>query len=70
MDPAVIVSGGGTELCFDAESTEMLYSMHDDWSAKGLIVLQPPTMMDFGLTFLAIDLDGHRLRVYVPAKKE
>jgi predicted enzyme related to lactoylglutathione lyase len=30
-------------------------------------VAQPPTRMDFGFTFLALDPDGHRLRVFAPA---
>ncbi|WP_374468302.1 hypothetical protein [Ferrovibrio sp.] len=29
-------------------------------------ILQPPTAMDFGYTFLAADPDGHRLRVFAP----
>jgi hypothetical protein len=26
-----------------------------------------PTKMDFGTTFVALDPDGHRLRVFAPA---
>jgi predicted enzyme related to lactoylglutathione lyase len=41
---------------------------HADWLARGLDVLQPPTPMDFGFTFTAGDPDGHRLRVFAPAR--
>ncbi|MFD2264918.1 VOC family protein [Lacibacterium aquatile] len=37
-----------------------------DWSGKGVTILQQPTDMDFGRTFLAADPDGHRLRVFLP----
>ncbi len=36
--------------------------------SSGLLpIAQPPTAMDFGLTFVALDPDGHRLRVFAPA---
>ena len=34
---------------------------------KGAAILQEPVARDFGLTFLAADPDGHRLRVFCPA---
>jgi predicted enzyme related to lactoylglutathione lyase len=40
---------------------------HDAWKEKGLKILQPPTDMDFGRTFVALDPDRHRLRVFFPA---
>ena len=30
-------------------------------------IVQEPTDMDFGRTFVALDPDGHRLRVFAPA---
>ena len=35
--------------------------------ARGLTIAQPPTDMEFGRTFTALDPDGHRLRVYWPS---
>ena len=40
---------------------------HAAWRGRGLTILQLPTDMDFGRTFVAADPDGHRLRVFVPA---
>ncbi len=31
---------------------------------RGLTIAQAPSDMDFGRTFVALDPDGHRLRVY------
>jgi hypothetical protein len=31
---------------------------------RGLPIAQAPTAMDFGPTFVALDPDGHRLRVF------
>ncbi len=41
---------------------------HDDWKGRGLPIVQKPTAMDFGHTFVALDPDGHRLRVFAPAQ--
>ena len=35
----------------------------------GLKVIQEPTDMDFGFTFVVEDPDGHRLRPFVPAPR-
>jgi predicted enzyme related to lactoylglutathione lyase len=48
----------------DATAVE---ATHADWSKRGLTIAQPPTRMDFGHTFVALDPDGHRLRVFAPA---
>ena len=44
----------------DAELT----AAHADWSARGVRIVQAPVQLDFGRAFLALDPDGHRLRVY------
>jgi catechol 2,3-dioxygenase-like lactoylglutathione lyase family enzyme len=66
-EPAPTGTGGGGEIGFTVESEEAVRALHAEWTAKGLPVLQPPTRMDFGFTFVAADPDGHRLRVFVPA---
>ncbi|SCX13727.1 putative enzyme related to lactoylglutathione lyase [Agrobacterium sp. DSM 25558] len=63
-EPAVTVSGGGAEIVFQVDQDGDVDARHRDWKAKGLAILQEPTAMDFGYTFLATDPDGHRLRVY------
>ena len=44
-----------------------MHDRHATWVAKGLAVIQTPTDMDFGHTFVALDPDGHRLRVFAPS---
>lgn len=58
---------GGSEIAFSLDSAQALEALHAEWRAKGLPIAQPPTAMDFGLTFVALDPDGHRLRVLVPS---
>jgi predicted enzyme related to lactoylglutathione lyase len=59
---------GGAELAFTVGDDGAVRATHADWLARGLDVLQPPTPMDFGFTFTARDPDGHRLRVFAPAR--
>ncbi len=55
--------GGGAEIAFTERDVD---AVHADWSARGIPILQPPTDMDFGRTFVATDPDRHRLRVLWP----
>lgn len=66
VDPAASQGSGG-ELAFTVGRADAVDDTHAAWSRRGLTILQPPTTMDFGRTFLAVDLDGHRLRVFAPA---
>lgn len=54
---------GGTEIAFVAADVD---GVHAEWSARGLAIAQPPVDSEFGRTFLALDPDGHRLRVLSP----
>lgn len=59
-EPAVHILGGGSEICFECEDVDSLYR---DWVQCGIPMAQVPTDMDFGRTFVALDPDGHRIRV-------
>ncbi|WP_042700042.1 VOC family protein [Azospirillum sp. B506] len=69
VEPAATVPGGG-EVAFTVADEAVVRDMHADWSGRGLTILQPPTAMDFGHTFVAQDPDGHRLRVFAPNQGE
>jgi catechol 2,3-dioxygenase-like lactoylglutathione lyase family enzyme len=58
---------GGCEIAFTQPNAAAVDAVHADWRQRGLPVVQPPTDMDFGHTFVALDPDGHRLRVFAPA---
>jgi catechol 2,3-dioxygenase-like lactoylglutathione lyase family enzyme len=58
---------GGIEIAFSEASRDAVLRTYDEWTALGLKVLQKPTDMDFGFTFVVEDPDGHRLRPFVLA---
>lgn len=62
--PAATAAGVGGELAFVAEDVDRV---HADWAARGVAIAQPPTDMEFGRTFVGLDPDGHRLRVFRPS---
>lgn len=62
--PTPISSAGASELAFLVENDAVVDQRFKDWKARGITIAQPPTSMDFGYTFVALDPDGHRLRVY------
>jgi predicted enzyme related to lactoylglutathione lyase len=65
--PAAPASVGGSELAFTVDDADAVRAVHAEWSGRGLPIAQPPTELDFGLTFVALDPDGHRLRVFAPS---
>lgn len=69
VEPAATSAGGGGELGFTVESREAVNSAYRTWRDKGLRMLQAPRDMDFGYTFVAVDPDGHRLRVFFPIEE-
>jgi predicted enzyme related to lactoylglutathione lyase len=61
--PLAVASGGATELAMTVADRDAVTALHDDWAARGLAIAQRPVDMDFGYTFVALDRDGHRMRV-------
>ena len=55
---------GGSEVAFSLEDDAAVDAAHVRWTGLGLPVVQKPTRMDFGYTFVARDPDGHRLRAF------
>lgn len=66
VEPAATAAGGGGEIATVVASTEAVDAAHADWKGRGLSILQAPIDLDFGRTFVALDPDGHRLRVFYP----
>jgi catechol 2,3-dioxygenase-like lactoylglutathione lyase family enzyme len=66
VEPIASAPGGG-EIAFTVADAAAVESTHADWKQRGLPIAQAPTAMDFGHTFVALDPDGHRLRVFAPA---
>jgi catechol 2,3-dioxygenase-like lactoylglutathione lyase family enzyme len=68
VEPAATAAGGGAELAFTVDHADAVDAAHAAWLGRGLKILQSPVDLDFGRTFVALDPDGHRLRVYAPAE--
>jgi predicted enzyme related to lactoylglutathione lyase len=59
--------GAGGEIAFPAKNEAEVDALCADWRARGIEIAQAPTSMDFGYTFVALDPDGQRVRVFAPA---
>lgn len=66
VEPVATTSGGGSEIAFAVDGPAVVDAMHQRWYAQGLPIAQAPVAMDFGYTFVALDPDRHRLRVFAP----
>lgn len=60
-EPRVEASAGAMDICFPTDNVDLTY---DYLEKKGVTIAQKPTDMDFGRTFVFLDPDGHRIRVY------
>jgi predicted enzyme related to lactoylglutathione lyase len=68
VEPQATAAGGG-EIAFTVADAATVRTIHESWKGRGLQIAQAPTAMDFGHTFVALDPDGHRLRVFAPAAR-
>lgn len=65
-EPKVASSPGASEIAFTVKSAEAVHALCAQWTERGVTIAQPTMRLDFGTTFLALDPDGHRLRVLAP----
>jgi len=66
VEPRPNGASGGSEICISVAEAKSVDAIHADWQKRGLKIAQQPTAMDFGRTFVALDPDGHRVRVFAP----
>ena len=59
-EPTVNGAPGASEIMFAYEDVDKIYAQ---WVTLGITIVQKPTQMDFGYTFVAVDPDGHRIRI-------
>lgn len=62
--PAPQAAAGGAEIGLRVANDDEVNGAYADWTTRGVRIAQEPTRQEFGLNFLALDPDGHRLRVY------
>ena len=66
VKPKATATAGATELAFQVDDRAAVDSTFKQWKAKDVVMSLDPTKLDFGYTFVGIDPDGHRLRVFTP----
>lgn len=62
VHPPASITGGGSELCIVLPDYDAVNRLYEEWTGRGVEFAQPPVKAVFGLTFVAKDPDGHRLR--------
>ncbi|AZZ93488.1 drug:proton antiporter [Hahella sp. KA22] len=68
VKPAADMTGGGAEIGLMLDNREEVAAALEVLSAKQAKVIQEPTQMDFGYTFVVQDPDGHRIRAFCPSE--
>ncbi|WP_437608450.1 VOC family protein [Erwinia sp. V71] len=59
-------NGHRAELSFMVADATRVEALYQQWLAQDVTIEQPPFDAVFGRTFVALDPDGHRLRVCTP----
>lgn len=69
--PSVKTEGGGSEICFVEESEEKVDAIYTQWMNEGVsMALAPMAMEGMRRTFVALDPDGHRIRILCLEEEE
>lgn len=63
VEPATTDKNGSGELAFTLDNNKEVDELFAEWQEKEINIAQPPTVVAYGYTFLALDPDGNRLRV-------
>ncbi len=61
--PAIGAAAGTVDICFAAGTREDVEQQCAGWRERGMRIALAPTDEVYGYTFVALDPDGHRLRV-------
>jgi predicted lactoylglutathione lyase len=64
LTPSSQVRGGGTELSIPATSRAELDNLFEKWKKLSVVFAQEREESVYGVNFVALDPDGHRLRVF------
>ena len=64
VTPPPTAGAGAAELGFRVPDPAVVDATCADWRGRGTRIAAEPADLDFGRSFLALDPDGHRLRVY------
>ena len=67
VEPPPASQAGSSEISWAVANEDAVRATFETWMTRGVKIAQPPTAMPFGHTFVALDPDGHRLRVLATA---
>ena len=67
VEPPSASQAGSSEISWAVANADAVRATFEAWTRRGVRIAQPPTAMPFGDTFVALDPDGHRLRVLATA---
>lgn len=65
--PPVAAMPGGAELAMVVPDKAGVDALYAEWRERDLVMAQAPCELDFSYTFVALDPDGHRVRVFAPS---
>jgi catechol 2,3-dioxygenase-like lactoylglutathione lyase family enzyme len=65
-EPKVTAAPGAMEIGVQVEDQNAVDQLFKEWEAKSVAITQSPTKLDFGYTFVGLDPDGHRIRIFTP----
>jgi catechol 2,3-dioxygenase-like lactoylglutathione lyase family enzyme len=68
VEPAMNGRPAASELAISVANSKSVRDLYRKWSDLKLRIAQAPTQLDFGFTFVALDPDGHRLRVFATSE--
>jgi predicted enzyme related to lactoylglutathione lyase len=60
---------GGGEIALAVASDAEVDEAFAQWRSRGALVAHAPARLDFGYTFLGLDPDGRRIRVFSPGAR-
>jgi catechol 2,3-dioxygenase-like lactoylglutathione lyase family enzyme len=66
VEPKVTGLPGAMEIGIQVEDRTSVDQLFNEWQAGLVAIAQSPTKLDFGYTFVGLDPDGHRIRVFTP----
>lgn len=65
--PKAVAQAGAQEVAISVAGKDDIDAVYAQWKARGIPFAQDPADMDFGRTCVALDQDGHRIRVLCAA---
>ena len=66
VEPKVTALPSAMEIAIQVEDRKSVDQLFTDWKSQSVAVVRSPTKLNFGYTFVGLDPDGHRMRVFTP----